>query len=153
MLFLLFRIGQDRYVLETARIAEVIPLVRMKQVPHGPFGIAGLIDYRGWPVPVFDVSQLALRQPAAIRLSTRIVLVRYAPMGDDRLLGLLVEHATKTLQRDPADFVSAGIRQDGASYLGPVCSDDDGLIQWVEPNRLLSEEARSRLFTQGAPAP
>ena len=153
MLFLLFRIGQDRYVLETARIAEVVPLVRMKHVPQGPFGLAGLLDYRGRPVPVFDVSQLALRQPAAIRLSTRIILVHYSPEGLDQLLGLMVERATETLRREPADFVSTGVRSDGASYLGPVCTDDGGLIQWVEPDRLLSEEARRQLFHQGALAP
>jgi chemotaxis-related protein WspB len=145
MLFLLFRLGSDRYVLDAAQIAEIVPFVRIKQVPQGPAGLAGLLDYRGRPVPVFDVSLLALGQATQVRLSTRIVLAHYPP-GGSGLLGLMVEKATETIRREPADFAATGLRHDEAPYLGPVCKDQGGLLQWIDVNRLLPDAVRKQLF-------
>ncbi len=36
MLFLLFQLGKDRYVLEAARVIEVLPLMDLKQIPEAP---------------------------------------------------------------------------------------------------------------------
>ena len=52
MLFLLFQIGQHRYALDSRRVAEVLPLVDIKEIPHAPAGVAGVFNYRGVPVPV-----------------------------------------------------------------------------------------------------
>ena len=77
MLFLLFELGNDRYALDVRQIAEVLPLVAVKQIPRAPQAMTGLFNYRGAPVPVIDLSQLTLGRPSARRLSTRIVLVHY----------------------------------------------------------------------------
>jgi chemotaxis-related protein WspB len=119
MLFLLFRIGDDRYALDALQIAEVLPVVGVKGIPQAPAGVAGIIDYHGSPVPLIDLSQLALGRPARRRLSTRIVLVHYADQKSTKhLLGLLAEGATETMRRDPADFVASGVGNDPAPYLG-----------------------------------
>jgi chemotaxis-related protein WspB len=147
MLFLLFRLGEDLYALEAGRIGEVLPLVRIKSLPGTPAGIAGLINHRGAPVPVIDLSVLTMGRPAPHKLSTRIVLVRdTASDGTPRWLGLVLEQATETLRRDPGDFLSSGLGNAGRSYLGPVLPDDRGLIQWIDPRKLLPEDVRDMLF-------
>jgi chemotaxis-related protein WspB len=147
MLFFLFQLGADRYALEASRIAEIIPLVGIKRIPHAPACIAGELEYRGKPVPVIDVSQLALGSPARQLLSTRIVLVHYPDeSGATHLLGLMVERATETLRREPRDFVATGVANTGAPYLGPVASDARGLIQWIEVPALLPAPIRQMLF-------
>jgi chemotaxis-related protein WspB len=147
MLFLLFRLADDRYALDVAQVAEVLPLLQIKQIPMAPAGVAGAINYHHGPVPVIDLSELAFGRPATRRLSTRIVLVHY-PDGDGtpRLLGLIVEKATETMRRDPRDFVASGIHDDGTSYLGPVVADEHGLIQWVAVDKLLPGVIRDLLF-------
>ena len=149
MLFLLFQLGRDRYALDAAQVTEVLPLVRVKKIPHAPAGVAGVFTYRGTPVPVLDLSQLALGRPARSRLSTRVLLVPYpAADGARRLLGLIAENATETLRREPADFVASGVQADGAPYLGPVATDARGLIQWIEVDKLLPATVREALFQQ-----
>ena len=64
MLFLLFELGQDRYALDVRQVAEVLPLVEFKRIPQAPPFVAGLLNYRGDPVPVIDLSQLTLSRPA-----------------------------------------------------------------------------------------
>src|SRR3954468_8454666 len=105
MLFLLFELGPDRYALDAREVAEVLPLVTIKHIPQAPAAVVGIFNYRGTPVPVVDVSQLALGRPAERRLSTRIVLVHHEDDGERRLLGLIVERVTQTVRREESDFV------------------------------------------------
>ena len=147
MLFLLFKLGRDRYVLDIARVLEILPLLDLKKVPRAAPEVAGVFNYRGAPVPVIDVSRALLGSPARRVLSTRLVLVRQPDgNGGERPLGLILEGATGTLRRDPGDFSDSGVSAGGAPCLGPVAPDPRGLIQWVEPDRLLSEAARAALF-------
>jgi chemotaxis-related protein WspB len=153
MLFILFQLGKDRYALDAAQVAEVLPLVQMKKIPQAAAGVAGVFTYRGAPVPVLDLTQLALGRAARSRLSTRLLLVNYPDArGASRLLGLIAENATETLRREAADFVTSGVNADGAPYLGPVCHDARGLIQWVSVDKLLPEAVRAVLFQQAAEA-
>ena len=149
MLFLLFQLGNDRYVLEASRVVEVLPLLELKKIPQAPKGVAGLFNYRGQPVPAVDLSQLTLDQPASERLSTRIIVVKYSDIaGKNLLLGLIAEHATEMLRRESKDFVDSGVQLGAAPYLGPVLMDGKGVIQWVHEQRLLSEKVRDLLFSE-----
>lgn len=139
MLFLLFHLGEDFYVLEASRISEVLPLVRIRAMPDAARAGIGVINHRGKPVPVIDLSELLLDRPAQRQLSTRIVLIRdEIAGGQPRSIGLVLEQATETLRLDPAEFISPGIMGSGLSYLGPVLADRRGLIHWIDPGKLFS---------------
>jgi chemotaxis-related protein WspB len=147
MLFLLFRLGEDRYAIEARQVAEVLPMLSVKQIPQAPASVRGAFDFRGQPVPLIDLSQLALGRPARDHLSTRIVLVHCPDgRGGTRLLGLVAEHVTETFRRQASDFRDAGVDLPDARWLGPVASDAGGLVQWVQVDELLSPELRALLF-------
>ena len=154
MVYLLFHIGADRYALGAAEIAAVEPLVRLKRIPQAPQGVAGVADYHGQPVPVVDLSAMALGQPVEPSLSTRLVLVHYRCPGEEepRLLGLLAEKATETARYEESDFQDPGVAADGTPYLGPVVHDARGIVQRVEAGRLLSAEVRDALWRQAREA-
>jgi chemotaxis-related protein WspB len=153
MLFILFEIGRDRYALSARSIIEVLPLMNLKRVPCAPIGVAGVFNYRGAPVPVVDLNEMMLGEPAARRLSTRIILVIY-PLDalHPRALGLIAEHATNMIQRSVQDFMETGVESDSARYLGRVTNDTGGLIQWIEVERLLTPEVRDVLFRELVPS-
>ena len=146
MLFLVFHLGADRYALAASDVVEVLPMIALKQIPQAPRGVAGLLNYRGQPVPVLDLSLLALGRAAAQRVSTRLLITRARdPEGVVKLVGLLVERATEALSREPAEFVAAGVESAGARYLGPVASDGRGFVQRIELDVLLNDELRAAL--------
>lgn len=154
MLFLLIQLGEDRYALETGQIEEIMPLVHIKHIPQTPPWVAGIFNHHGNPVPAIDLSQLALGKPAPQRLSTRIIVVRYPdPASDERLLGLIAEHAVEIMRREPRDFSDAGVSSGNAPYLGPVTSDARGLIQWIEVASLLPASVRDILFSRPVESP
>jgi chemotaxis-related protein WspB len=147
MLFLLFQLDNDRYALPAAQIAKVLPLVELKLIPDAPEWVAGVFSYQEAPVPVIDVSMLALGRPAQRRLSTRTVLVHYPHSGvQSHLLGLIVEKTTQTLQCDPDAFTAYGVDNVGARYLGPVLADPRGLIQWIKVTDLVPKPVQAQQF-------
>jgi chemotaxis-related protein WspB len=145
MLYLLCRIGADRYALAASLIVQVLPVLHLKQLPGAPTGVAGLCNVHGRLVPVVDLPLLATGRPASARWGTRLLLVPVA--GDvERMLGLLVEEATELRRLDDAAFADSGVRHDGAPWLGPVATVDGGMVQRVEPAALLPPAILDALF-------
>jgi chemotaxis-related protein WspB len=123
MLFLKFRIGSESYALDTTQIAEVLPLLQITRVPKAPVGVAGLINFRGRAVPVVDLSELMLGEPARPHISTR-------------------------LRREAGSFTDSGITSEAAPYLGPVTQDGGRLVRWIEVQKLLPAAVSGVLFRQ-----
>lgn len=147
-LFLVFRIGTERYALQAIEVAEVLPRLPLKPIPRAPDWVAGVFAYRGAVVPVIDLSALTFGQPAQARTSTRLVLVNYRPdqTAPVQLLGLILEQATDTLRCNPADFRPYGLDNREAPYLGAVREDAQGLLQWVRVADLLDDQVRALLY-------
>lgn len=147
MLLLAFSIGRHRYALEARQVIEVVPLVDIRPVPQAPPGVAGILDFRGAPVPIIDLSMLIAERPSRQSLSTRLVIIGYPDAtGERRPLALIAERATGTFDREPSEFVDSGITHEGSAYLGPIASDGEGLLQWIDVARLLPAAVRDTLF-------
>lgn len=147
MLFITFKLGADRYALDALQVAEVLPLVTLKQIPHAPPAVAGIFNYHGQPVPVIDLVALTLGRHAEPLLSTRLILVHYQPTNTtSHLLGLIAEKATDTLRGNAEEFVSPGITHAKTSYLGNVAPHPPGFIQRIDIHQLLPPELQALLF-------
>ena len=147
MLFLVFRLGKDRYAVEAAQVVEVLHLVNLKQIPRAPAGVAGVFNYHGAPVPVIDLTELALGKQSRKWMSTRIILLNYREeSGEAHLLGLIAEQATETMHLAEGDFADSGVTVANTPYLGPVANDATGIVQRIEIKNLLPESIRNQLF-------
>jgi chemotaxis-related protein WspB len=148
MLFLLMQLDGNRYALDIAQVAEVLPLVQLKNVPRAPAGVAGVVDYGGAPLPVIDLSVLLANRPAHRRLNTRLIIVHYTAAGRKNLLGLIAERATETMRRDPSEFQDSGVRSASPPQLGPVALDSAGSVHWLDVAQLLPPSLADSLFQQ-----
>lgn len=147
MLFIVFRLRNDRYALAADDIVEVLPALNLKALPGTPLSVAGLCNYRGRPVPVIDLGALALGERTPWCWGTRLLVVRYPHRSSvDHLIGLVVEDATQVVDLEASQFTDPGVRNDGAPYLGPVAHSPDGLVQRVEVRSLLPQDLREALF-------
>jgi chemotaxis-related protein WspB len=151
MLFILFTLDSERYVIDATQVERLMPLTPQsppKTIPGAPSWVAGVLDYEGAPLPVIDLPALALGRPAAQLMSTRVVLVRYPHAGTVRLLALLLEGATRTIRLAADAFHDAGIDLPHARYLGPVASEAGGLVQWIRVEHLLPDDVKALLFPE-----
>lgn len=150
MKVLAFHIGRERYALPLTAVLRVLPVARLKALPGAPHYVPGLLDLHGEVIPVIDLSRLAGTPPDAVRYDTRILLVEVAAAGRLRRLGLKAERVTGV-----AD-IGAELRDGGvlaALWLGRLAAGDTelsgraaGLLQLIEPERLLAPEVETLLF-------
>jgi len=147
LLLILFKIENERFGLESSRIIEVLPMASMKKAHNMPEYVAGFLNFRGMVVPVIDLSSLISGIPAKPLLSSRIILVLFKSSdGMLQLIGLLAEHVIETMNVSEEEFHSPGIENEKARYLGKVRIDDQGILQLVNVDDLLSEELQKLLL-------
>jgi chemotaxis-related protein WspB len=144
--------------------------------------VAGIFNYRGRPVVAVDLCELTLGRPARELLSTRIIVVKcqlqegqesgaghqaanppdtlhLAPHTFSTLapvFGLIVERATGMMRREARDVANSGLTAGEAPQLGPVMMDDQGVIQLLQAEHLLTDSVRTLIFPEtagGAQAP
>ncbi len=150
MLFLLFNIGDGRYALTAEQIVEVVPLVKVKEVPLAPEYVAGLMDYHGRPVPVIDLCRLLVKEPCAPMLSSRIILAHY-PTGSGRssTLGLIAGQVTEAIKSNITEIPPSGVLMDEALYQhhGTEAARDK-MVQWFDLKKMLPEQEVCKLFQE-----
>lgn len=150
---MLFHIGRERYALPLLAVLRVLPVARLKALPGAPHYVPGLLDLHGEPVPVVDLSRLAGTPPEAVRYDTRILLVEVPALGRLRRLGLKAERVAGIVELGAAPL-EAGVA--AAPWLGRVtpCADQSaagGMVQLIDPERLLAPDVERQLFGERAP--
>lgn len=137
---LLCYVGDDRYALESSRVVEVLPLVALRKLHQAPECVAGIFNYRGQIVSVIDLCRLMQGHQSRPHLSTRIVMVKYLDRDSTpRLLGLMAERVTETLNTPETALVEPAVTVNSAPYLGKIIVDERGMIQCLRVEYLLPE--------------
>lgn len=174
MLLLTFNAGPNRYAIDVTRIAELVPRVELRPIPHAPAFLAGLLSYRGSVVPVIDLCLLLDVAPCRDCLSSRIILVRDAPVEQkqskpDRsdamqiavapspacarpssLLGLVAERVSDLTYAKPEQVTPVPVSVPEAPYLDAVVQTEQGMVQLIAVERLRDAMLPSSLSIEGA---
>ncbi|MFQ5643530.1 MAG: chemotaxis protein CheW [Thiogranum sp.] len=147
MLMLLFQLGNSRYAIPVVDVVEVAPQVELEAISMAPECVCGLFNYRGQHVPVIDLCRLINDTPCSNSFTSRIILVNY-PLADgtQRVLGLLAERVTETVDIAADSFSSTGLNMEDIPYLGNAARCEPGLVQQITIGELLPEAIRSQLF-------
>jgi chemotaxis-related protein WspB len=143
MLVLPLEASSQQFGVPCRDILEVVPAVPLRTVPHAPRWVAGLFQYRGVVTPVVDLGVLLGGEAAAIRLSTRILVVR---LDGDRRVGLRAENVAEPIEVADRKKGAALLRIEGAPFLGEVVATEGGMIQLLYPGRVLGQEQLDLLF-------
>lgn len=147
MLYLTFEVGEARYAISSSDLAEVLPLVHLREIPQSPPFVAGLLNFHQCLIPVIDLSQLFTGVNARKRLSTRIILAHYRLKNKrPQRIGLMAEKATKTLHLQEEALKDPVVSIKAAPYLGPISLSNGEAIQCVRVSKLLPEEVQTLLY-------
>lgn len=58
MLLLLFHLGDERYIIDSIKVIEIIPQVQLRKRYKAPKYVAGVFNYRSKIVPALDLCYL-----------------------------------------------------------------------------------------------
>ena len=149
MLLVTFQVNNQHYAINAESVKEIIPMVRIRELPGVPDSVRGVFNYRGSLTPVIDVTRMLSGVPTAELLSSRIILVNYPEAGEStNILGLLAEHATSAAVRTDETFADSGVDSPDAPWMGEISIGDKEMIQVIKIENLLTDELKSKLFTR-----
>lgn len=147
MLHILLKLGDQPYAIQARQVVRIVPMVRLRTLPHAPPYVAGLLKYRGKVIPVVDLCALAIGRPSSPRLSSRILLVDYPVLpAQNHLLGLTAEEVTETIDLNEKDLAPSGVMVANSPYLGKVAATAQGIVQVIEIGQLLPASLKESLF-------
>ena len=137
MLVLLFAIHDDAFVLPAARVAAVLPLLRIAKVPGGPPLLAGVVNRHGVPLPVVDLGVAAGGSPVPPYYGSRILVVDLPDLDGRRHdMGLLAERVTDL--RSCPDCRPESFLVDLPRGPEETPEERQLLVQWLDIERLVS---------------
>ncbi|MDQ7831660.1 MAG: chemotaxis protein CheW [Desulfovibrionaceae bacterium] len=148
MLLLVFTADGNRYALPVGRVREIVPMVALRGFPDAPPYVRGIMNYRGELAPVIDLTVLLAGRQSRRLLSTRIIVTDHdGADGKIHALGLVAEQVTDTVMTPPEAVQGPGIEVSSAPYLSGAILDRQGLVQVVDPGKILPQALRDALFT------
>jgi len=142
MQLLSFTVGAEDYAIESRHVIEVLPLVAARPIPRMPDFVRGVFTHRGRLVPLVDLGLLLTDRPLRERLSTRIIVVEFAP-GDDPSrphvirLGAAAENVVSLCSTSEAETSLPTLQTARAPYLGRLLRIGDRTLQVLTVEHLL----------------
>ena len=135
MLVLTFQVDQVVYAVPVRQVIEVVPRVALREIPHAPACLLGLLHYRGCALPVIDLGLLLGRAACVERLDTRILIVR-TTNADQQQIGLLAERVNDLVEVEADRMAMRSQLTSHAPYLTEVYETKTGLLQLIDPTRI-----------------
>jgi chemotaxis-related protein WspB len=150
----IWTVAGQRYAIATRHVVEVVPAVAPRPMAHATAWIRGLMNFRGRLIPLIDAAVLMGTESGEPRMANRILVVRVMQKPDDnKSIGLLVEQVVGV---DDLDFKNSsthpGLNVPDTEYLGSVAQTDAGMVQLLEPARILKPEQAAVLFERNGAA-
>jgi purine-binding chemotaxis protein CheW len=93
-LFLIFKLGNDEYGIDTSKITAIIEKnMAITRVPNTPGYIKGVINLRGEIIPVMDLRERFNLPCAEYTENTRIIIANV----NDVVFGVIVDHVSEVV--------------------------------------------------------
>lgn len=140
--YLTFRLGQENFGIDVAKVREVLDLTTITAIPRTPDFTRGVINLRGAVVPVVDLRLCFEMSKTESTRNTCIVVVEVMLDGESAVIGALADSVEEVLdlepeQIEPAPRIGTRIRTDFIRGMGKR---DAQFIMILDIDRVFSAE-------------
>jgi purine-binding chemotaxis protein CheW len=102
--YLTFKLGDELFATDVARVREVLDLSEITRVPTAPPYMRGVVNVRGSAIPVVDLRLKFGLPPTADTVHTRIVVLELELDGEITVVGGLADAVHEVLELDRAEI-------------------------------------------------
>lgn len=139
-----FYIGEDEYALYIHKVREIYPMTEIRKIPKAPQFVEGVINLRGFIIPIIDLRKRFDMAPNDSKQTAKILIVEL----EKNQVGMIVDNVSEVMrfyideiEKAPPMF-SANI---DSQYIQGVAKMNDKLIILLDIEKLLSFEEKSVL--------
>ena len=142
-----FELDGQKYALHLSAVQFVVRAVEITPLPKAPESVAGIINFQGQVVPVFNLRRRFRLPERELQLDAHIILARTAR----RLVALVVDAVGGVVECAAGETVPADAVVPGTEYVAGVVKRPDGLILIHDLDRFLSVDEAAQLEEALAP--
>ncbi|MBP7460995.1 MAG: purine-binding chemotaxis protein CheW [Candidatus Delongbacteria bacterium] len=102
--YLTFKLSNEIYALEIAKVREVLDMTTITKVPQTPEFMLGVINLRGGVVPVIDMRLKFGLDKGEKTVNTCIIIVEITIDQETTILGALVDSVQEVLDLEPSQL-------------------------------------------------
>ena len=99
--YLTFKLGEEIFALDVAKVREVLDFTTVTRVPRTPEFMRGVINLRGSVVPVVDLRLTFGMTRTEKTVNTCIVVVEVSLDGDSVIVGALADSVEEVIDLEP----------------------------------------------------
>jgi len=99
--YLTFKLGEEIFALDVAKVREVLDFTTVTRVPRTPEFMRGVINLRGSVVPVVDLRLTFGMSRTEKTVNTCIVVVEVSLDGDSVIVGALADSVEEVIDLEP----------------------------------------------------
>ena len=105
--YLTFKLGQEVFAIEVAKVREVLDLTTITTIPRTPEFMAGVINLRGSVVPVVDLRLCFEMTKTESTRNTCIVVVEVVLENESTIIGALADSVEEVIDMEPEQIQPA----------------------------------------------
>lgn len=140
--FLTFRLGEEEYGFDVARVREVLDVTTVTKVPQTPDYLRGVINLRGSVVPVVDLRLKFGMESLDSLTGACIIVLEIGIDGEQTVVGALADEVLEVLEIEddaiePPPRIGTRIRTDLIRGMG---RQEDKFLILLEIDRILTDE-------------
>jgi len=148
--YLTFRLGQEVFALDVAKVREVLDQTPITAIPRTPPFMSGVINLRGAVVPVVDLRLCFEMAKTESTRNTCIVVVEVVLDGEATVLGALADSVEEVIdlepeQIEPAPRIGTRIHTDFIRGMGRR---ETQFVMILDIDRVFSAEDMSAIRAQ-----
>lgn len=132
MQVVIFKLNQEQFAVETAKVQSINDMMEITQVPKAPNHIKGLINLRGNIISLLDINLLLEMDKEHNAEQSNIIILEM----EDELVGITVDQVDEVLDVDESLIEKAEERR--KSYLRGVINFKDKIVTLIDIDKLLS---------------
>jgi len=103
--YITFRLGDELFALDVARVREVLELTPITRVPTAPDYMLGVVNVRGKAIPVVDLRLRFGLPPAGHTVNSRIVVMELLLDGEQVVIGGIADSVHEVIELEPGDIL------------------------------------------------
>lgn len=150
--YLTFFVSEEQYALNVLNIREVLSNQAISRIPRMPEYIRGIINLRGYVVPVIDLKIKFGLGESVDSIHTSIIVAEVSTGREEFIMGLLTDGVSEVLVIEDEDIEPAPaiLAKVDASLIRGIGKRNDAFIVVLDIKKVLSVEELRGITTEEA---
>lgn len=100
--YITFRLGEELFAINVARVREVLEISQVTRVPTAPDYMRGVVNVRGRAIPVVDLRLKFGLPKTSDTVHSRVVVMELDLDGETTVVGGIADSVHEVIELDPA---------------------------------------------------